>query len=147
MANFHLFFFLHKITDLIRKIAHLLYDIYDLIAFLFINLCHFLMEPDRSINIKLKDDGQGLQLDKIRHKAVDAKKWTAEELSTWSDDKVANLIFESGISTAEKANLTAGRGIGMGIVKQKIDDINGSIQINYKSGDFTEFTIKIPASE
>ncbi len=100
---------------------------------------------DNDIIIKIADDGQGLQLDKIRKKAIASKKWTAEELSKWNDEKIANLIFESGISTAEKANLTAGRGIGMGIVKQKIDDINGSIDIDHKTGKFTEFTIKIPA--
>ena len=99
-----------------------------------------------NIIIKLKDDGQGLQLDKIRDKALASKKWTADELSQWNDEKIADLIFESGISTAEKTNLTAGRGIGMGIVKQKIDDIKGSININYKTGEFTEFTIKIPAA-
>jgi CheY-like chemotaxis protein/HPt (histidine-containing phosphotransfer) domain-containing protein len=97
--------------------------------------------------IKLRDDGQGLQLESIRQKAIDSGKWKAADLSQWTDEQIAKLIFESGISTKNKANLSAGRGIGMGIVMQKIDEINGSISIDFEKGKYTEFTLTIPAKE
>jgi Amt family ammonium transporter len=94
--------------------------------------------------IKLKDDGQGLDIDKIRQKAVGTNGWNEKELAAWPDEKIANLIFESGISTKDKANLSGGRGIGMGIVKQKLDEIGGSISIDFEKNKYTEFSLKIP---
>ena len=100
-----------------------------------------------NLTIRLRDDGQGLQIENIRKKAIESGKWKEDELSKWTDKQIAGLIFESGISTKSKANLTAGRGIGMGIVKQKIDEINGSIAIDFEKGKYTEFSLTFPVKE
>ena len=99
------------------------------------------------LTIKLRDDGQGLQLENIKKKAIESGKWTTADLSQWPDKQIANLIFESGISTKSKANLSAGRGIGMGIVMQKINEINGSISIDFEKGKYTEFTLNFPVTK
>jgi chemotaxis protein histidine kinase CheA len=102
---------------------------------------------DKIFGFTFRDDGRGLQLDKLRAKAKTSGHWPDQEINGWSDRQVAEVIYKSGISTSENVGLVAGRGVGMDLVKDKIDRLGGSIKINTKTGKFCEFTIKIPLNK
>ena len=91
------------------------------------------------------DDGRGIDLDKLRKAAIASKKWAEKDVTAWKDDAVANLIFVPGISTSEKANLAAGRGMGMSIIRNKLDELSGTIDVEYEKDNFCRFVLKLPA--
>jgi chemotaxis protein histidine kinase CheA len=92
----------------------------------------------------LEDDGQGIRIDKLKKKLEKMDNFDSNYFRDASDDKIAQLIFRPGITTTETANITAGRGIGMDIIKKKLEKIGGSINIAFKAGSFTRFTMHIP---
>jgi chemotaxis protein histidine kinase CheA len=96
------------------------------------------------IEIRYKDDGQGLQIDKLRKKAISSGKWDAQEVESWTDEQISQVILESGISTAKQIGLAAGRGVGMGIIKSKVQDAGGKIIINNDPGKSLTFNIYLP---
>jgi ligand-binding sensor domain-containing protein/HPt (histidine-containing phosphotransfer) domain-containing protein len=102
---------------------------------------------EKIFGFTFRDDGRGLQLDKLRDKARASGHWPAKEIDNWTNQQIAEVIYKSGISTSEKADLIAGRGVGMDLVKDKIDRLGGDIKINTKTGKFCEFTIKIPLTK
>jgi two-component system, chemotaxis family, sensor histidine kinase and response regulator PixL len=93
--------------------------------------------------ITIKDDGGGIDLDKIRAKVkkmgVDDK-----EIATFSDSELINLIFEPGFSTADKVTDLSGRGVGMDVVRTNIRSQRGDISVDTKLGKGSTFTITVP---
>jgi chemotaxis protein histidine kinase CheA len=96
------------------------------------------------LKIRVKDDGRGIQVEKLRQIALDLGKWDSEEVKTWNKEKVLELIFQPGISTTIDADLVSGRGVGMEAVQQKLIDHEGDIKINSVEGQFCEFIITLP---
>ena len=96
------------------------------------------------VNIEICDDGAGLNLERIRNKAVERGLLSAEQASKLADREVGNLIFLPGFSTAEKVSNVSGRGVGMDVVKTNIEKIGGSVDVQSKSGTGTNIKIKIP---
>jgi ligand-binding sensor domain-containing protein/signal transduction histidine kinase len=99
---------------------------------------------DKSFGFRFKDDGQGLKIEKLRQKAKDSNKWEISEIEGWTEDQVAESIFISGISTSDKVDMAAGRGVGMDIIKKKIDNHQGKIKINFSEGQYCEFIVTLP---
>lgn len=91
-----------------------------------------------------RDDGRGIQLNKLRESAEKLKLWDPAEIKTWDDESLAQKIFTPGISTSDNTNLLAGRGIGMDAIKQRIDRLDGQICVIFSEGEFCEFDITIP---
>ncbi len=77
-------------------------------------------------------------------KPIESGHWSEEDIEEWDDDQVAETIFTTGISTLDKANLVAGRGVGMDLVKEKVTTVGGQISINTEKGGFCEFIVTIP---
>ena len=96
------------------------------------------------ISIRIADDGHGIDFDKIRQKAVKLGHYQPEE--TMSEDECLRLIFSPGFSTAEKASLTAGRGIGLDIVQANLAKIGGKLKVDTEKGKGSTFTLLIPLS-
>ena len=96
------------------------------------------------VNIEIADDGAGLDLEKIRRKAVEKGAITAEYAARMSERETANLIFLPGLSTAEKVTNVSGRGVGMDVVRTNIDKIGGSVDVQSKLGTGTTVRMKIP---
>lgn len=92
--------------------------------------------------ITIEDDGSGLDLEKIRKKAIDKGLISANE--ELSESQTADLIFMPGFSTADKVTSISGRGVGMDVVKRDIATLGGSVSISTKKGLGTKFTLKIP---
>ena len=84
-------------------------------------------KENETIFIEYFDDGQGLNISRIKSMAIKNKLISSDE--TLTDEGIANLIFESGFSTREEATNISGRGMGMDIIKQAIEEEDGSINI------------------
>ncbi len=95
-----------------------------------------------NVIITVEDDGKGLDRDVILKKAI--SKGLVEEGEELSDNKVFNLIFMPGFSTAEMVTDISGRGVGMDVVKRNISDMGGSVSIESEPGRYTRFVLKLP---
>jgi chemosensory pili system protein ChpA (sensor histidine kinase/response regulator) len=101
-----------------------------------------LRQESNEIALILSDDGAGLDLDALRRKGMELGLLPAEREAT--DGEVAQLIFASGLSTAQKVTELAGRGVGMDVVKNDISSIGGRVDIATTRGKGTTFTIYLP---
>lgn len=102
------------------------------------------LNNDKYFGFAVRDDGRGIQLAKLKEKAIASDKWSSDEIENWGNKELLNLIFQSGITTTEKANKVAGRGVGMDLVNERIAKYNGKININFESMKFCEFEVLIP---
>lgn len=94
------------------------------------------------IAILISDDGEGLDLSKIRKKGIE--KGLIGEREELADREIANLIFLPGFSTADKVTDISGRGVGMDVVKKALNNLGGMIDIDTRRGQGTTFTIRLP---
>jgi two-component system chemotaxis sensor kinase CheA len=95
-----------------------------------------------NIVIEVKDDGAGLNKDRIRNKAIE-KGLIAEE-DQLTDAQVYDLIFQPGFSTADVVSDVSGRGVGMDVVRRNIAELNGSIDVTSTPGEGSVFSIRLP---
>ena len=94
------------------------------------------------IVIEVKDDGAGIDVEKVRKKAIENGLIHPDKVIT--DQDAYQLIMQPGFSTADKISNISGRGVGLDVVKTMINNIKGSISINSVKGQGTSFIIKIP---
>ncbi|MFH1077322.1 MAG: chemotaxis protein CheA, partial [Pseudomonadota bacterium] len=92
--------------------------------------------------IRIHDDGQGLDPDKIIKKAIQKGLITSGE--SLSNTAIFNLIFEPGFSTAEQVTDVSGRGVGMDVVKREIDSLRGTVDIDSEKGKWTDIVLRLP---
>ncbi len=97
-----------------------------------------------SVTIKLADDGKGIDFDLVRRKAVQLGVYDQEKAAGLEAHELLNLIFLTGLSTRDTANTISGRGVGLDIVRQAIDELGGSVKVDSEPGRGTEFTLTIP---
>lgn len=97
---------------------------------------------DRTI-ITIKDDGGGIDLDKIRAK-VKKMGVDDQQIANFQDSELLELIFEPGFSTAAKVTDLSGRGVGMDVVRTNIQSLKGDIFVDTKIGEGSTFTITVP---
>ncbi|MDX1959124.1 MAG: ATP-binding protein, partial [Leptospiraceae bacterium] len=93
--------------------------------------------------IDCEDDGGGLNLERIKKKAIEVGVLKEENVSKMSREEIYQLIFRAGFSTADKVTGLSGRGVGMDIVKDDIEKLGGKIRIQTHEGKFTKFSIEI----
>jgi two-component system, chemotaxis family, sensor kinase CheA len=96
------------------------------------------------IVLTVEDDGKGIDVDKLKKSAVQKGLLTEAEASVITDDKAINLIFASGVSTAKAVSDISGRGVGMDIVRNNIERLNGTIIVDTHTGKGSTFTITLP---
>ncbi len=94
--------------------------------------------------IEISDDGAGLDLERIRDKAVANGLLSADRAAAMGERDAAMLIFQPGFSTAEKVTNVSGRGVGMDVVKTNVEKIGGSLDVATKPGEGMTLTLKIP---
>ncbi len=92
--------------------------------------------------IDVADDGAGVNLERVRNKAIDRGVIRPEQELT--DEELAQLILHSGLSTADKLTQSAGRGIGMDVVVNEIGKLGGTLGITTEQGQGCTFTIRLP---
>jgi two-component system, chemotaxis family, sensor kinase CheA len=96
------------------------------------------------IIIEIADDGRGLDTARIRTKALEVGLLSEAELAAKSDGEISNIIFSPGFSTAAKITNISGRGVGMDVVRNNIEQIGGTVDLKSVGGAGMTFTIKIP---
>ncbi len=96
------------------------------------------------IIISIKDDGAGIDTEKVGRKALEKGLITEEQLAAMSQREMFDLIFLPGFSTKDKATDLSGRGVGMDVVKTNIKKLNGLIEIKSEQGAGSEFILRLP---
>ncbi len=99
---------------------------------------------ENHIIITVQDDGRGIDPQILRERAVERGLLDREASARLSDREALNLIFLSGFSTAEEVSDLSGRGVGMDIVRNQIENINGTVDVESTPGRGTTFTIRLP---
>ena len=95
-----------------------------------------------SMMIEIEDDGEGLNTQKIRQKAIE--RGLVGEADNLSDFELNNLIFLPGFSTADKITDVSGRGVGMDVVKKAVEKLRGKVEVQSHSGKGSLFVIRLP---
>lgn len=104
-------------------------------------------QTDRdNVLIRISDDGRGVDVERVRRKAVERKLLTREAAARLNEAEVHNLLFEAGFSTAEQVTEISGRGVGLDVVKLAIDSLGGQLRVESKLGQGTTFTLVLPTS-
>lgn len=101
-------------------------------------------QEENSVVILVQDDGRGIDVEKIRKKALALGLATQEELARMSDREAIEFIFYSGFSTNEKVTDVSGRGVGMDIVRRNIERVNGQVHVESERGKGTTFFLRLP---
>ena len=94
--------------------------------------------------IEIKDDGAGMDPNKLKRKAIEKGVITVDEANSMDDKQAFALIFKPGFSTAEKITNISGRGVGMDVVRTNIEKLNGIITIDSKIDEGSIFYLKLP---
>jgi two-component system chemotaxis sensor kinase CheA len=98
------------------------------------------------VSIEVSDDGRGIDLDRVKAKALDKKLITAQEAEKMTEDEVIGLLGHPGLSTASKVTDISGRGVGLNVVISKVESVGGTCKIKTKKGQGTTFVLTIPLS-
>jgi two-component system chemotaxis sensor kinase CheA len=97
-----------------------------------------------NVLIYVRDDGGGINVEKVKQRAADRGLATPEELAGMSDHQISQFIWAPGFSTAEAISDISGRGVGMDIVKTRIRELNGTVEVESLPGKGTTFIIRLP---
>jgi two-component system chemotaxis sensor kinase CheA len=96
------------------------------------------------IFVEISDDGRGLDVNAIRDKVIEKKLSTPEILANMDDMEICNYIFLPGFSTAKIVSDISGRGVGMNVVKETVNELNGNVNIETEKGMGTRFVLSFP---
>jgi len=98
------------------------------------------------VEIIVRDDGRGIDPEKIKRKAIEKGLITPEQATEMSNEEAINLIFLPGFSTKEQVTDVSGRGVGMDVVKDVVKSLNGTISVKSEVGKGSTFVLKLPIS-
>ncbi len=101
-------------------------------------------QEGNNVVIEVKDDGKGIDADKIRAKAISKGTITAEQSEVMTDKEIVDLLFRPSFSTAEKISDVSGRGVGLDVVKTKIESLGGTVEVRTTLGQGSNFIIRLP---
>ncbi|XZE33121.1 chemotaxis protein CheA [Pirellulaceae bacterium SH501] len=96
------------------------------------------------VQITISDDGGGINTDKVKRRAIERGLITALEAESMSEHEIAQFIWSPGFSTADVVSDISGRGVGMDIVKTRIHELNGTIEVSSELNKGTKFIIRLP---
>ncbi|WP_424357565.1 chemotaxis protein CheW [Methanocella sp. MCL-LM] len=97
-----------------------------------------------NVIIEIIDDGKGIDVDRVKKKAVDKGLITQAQADAMTEEEGVMLIFKPGLSTADKITEVSGRGVGMDIVKTKVESLGGTVKIETRPGKGTKTILKLP---
>lgn len=101
-------------------------------------------QDGNNVVIEVRDDGRGIDLEKVKSKALEKGTITEEQAETMSENDILGLLFRPSFSTAEKITDVSGRGVGLDVVKSKIEGLGGEIECKTVLGEGSTFTIRLP---
>ncbi|GIP33088.1 chemotaxis protein CheA [Paenibacillus sp. J2TS4] len=94
--------------------------------------------------IEIQDDGQGINRDKVLQTAIRKNVVTQEQADKLADEEVYQLLFASGFSTADQISDISGRGVGLDVVRTKIESLGGQVSVSSNPGQGTKFSVQLP---
>jgi signal transduction histidine kinase len=103
-------------------------------------------EQDGMVNIEISDDGRGLDLEKIKSKAVEMNIVSGEIADRMSEKEIIPLLFHAGVSTASAVTEISGRGLGMDVVRDYVQGLGGTLSLSFVKGQGTTISFWIPAA-
>ena len=101
-------------------------------------------QEGNNVVIEVGDDGAGINIDRVKEKAVEKGLITEEQAENLTDKDAVELLFKPGFSTAEKISDVSGRGVGLDVVKTNIEALGGDIEAHTKRGEGSSFIIRLP---
>ena len=101
-------------------------------------------QEQNRVQIKVEDNGRGIDFERIKKKAFQKKMFTKEQLDSMSDDEMISILATPGFSTAEKVTDVSGRGVGLDAVKSGVESLGGQMSIESAHGQWTRITIRLP---
>ncbi len=101
-------------------------------------------QDGNTVVIEVGDDGNGINVDAVRQKAIERGTITAEQAENMDDKDIVNLLFLPSFSTAKQVTDISGRGVGLDVVKSKIESLSGEVDVKTKLGEGSTFTIRLP---
>ncbi len=101
-------------------------------------------QDGNNVTIEVRDDGGGINTEKVKNKAIEKGTITAQQAETMTDKDFIDLLFQPSFSTADKISDVSGRGVGLDVVKTKIESLGGSIEAKTVKGEGSTFTIQLP---
>ena len=102
------------------------------------------LHQGNQVVVEISDDGHGIDVQKIRAKAIELGMITGEEVARMSEAETLELIFRPGFSTAEEVTEVSGRGVGMDVVQSVLHRLKATIHIETRPGQGTTFRMKLP---
>ncbi len=101
-------------------------------------------QDGNNVIIEVRDDGNGIDIEAVRNKGIERGVITPEQAASMSDKEVINLLFNAGFSTAKKVTDVSGRGVGLDVVKSKIESLSGEVDVKSQLGVGSTWTIRLP---
>ena len=101
-------------------------------------------QDGNNVVIEVRDDGNGIDVERVREKAVEKGTITREQAENMDDKEIIDLLFRPSFSTAEKISDVSGRGVGLDVVKTKIEGLGGDIEVRTALGEGSTFIIRLP---
>ena len=101
-------------------------------------------QDGNNVVIEVRDDGNGIDVEAVKNKAIERNLVTAEQAANMPEKDIINLLFQPGFSTSEKVTDVSGRGVGLDVVKSKIESLSGEVEVKSKWGEGSTWTIRLP---
>lgn len=101
-------------------------------------------QDGNNVVIEVRDDGNGIDVEKVKKKAIEKGVITQEQSDTMSDKDIIDLLFRPSFSTADKISDVSGRGVGLDVVRSKIEALGGDIEVRSTYGEGSAFIIRLP---
>ena len=101
-------------------------------------------QDGNNVVIEVRDDGNGIDVEAVKNKAIEREVITAEQADNMSEKDIINLLFHAGFSTAKTISDVSGRGVGLDVVKSKIESLSGEVEVKSKLGEGSTWIIRLP---
>ena len=101
-------------------------------------------QDGNNVVIEVKDDGNGIDVEAVKRKAIERGVLTEEQAAVSDDNDIIRLLFLPSFSTAKKVTDVSGRGVGLDVVKSKIESLSGEVDVKSKLGEGSTFSIRLP---
>ena len=101
-------------------------------------------QEGNNVTIEVRDDGGGINIEKVKKKALSSGVITPQQAETMTEKEAIDLLFRPSFSTADKISDVSGRGVGLDVVKTKIESLGGSIDAKTEIGKGSTFSIQLP---
>ncbi len=101
-------------------------------------------QDGNNVVIEVRDDGNGIDTEAVKNKAIDRGVITPEQAELMNEKEIINLLFNAGFSTAKTVSDVSGRGVGLDVVKSKIEALSGEVEVKTKLGEGSTWIIRLP---